>query len=293
MDKLINQFLDYLNYEKNYSNYTILNYKKDLEQFKDFLNGKSIEDIDYTLIRKYLSYLYDKKYEAKTICRHISSLRAFYKYLISNNLVKENPLELISNPKVEKKLPTYLNYEQMEQILSIPDKNTALGLRNSLILELLYSTGIRVSEITDIKISDIDLYGNKIKIIGKGNKERYVLYGEVCKSLLEDYINISRKELDKENNEYLILNKNGKKITTRGIEKIIEKIIKESSLKFKISPHTIRHTFATHLLDGGSDLKIVQELLGHENLSTTAIYTHLSNERLKKVFLNAHPRAKK
>jgi len=200
---------------------------------------------------------------------------------------------LISGGKQEKKLPNYINYNDLEVLFSIPDKTNALGLRNALILELLYSLGVRVSELINIKIQDIDFSNKRILIKGKGNKERYVLYGNVCSKLLDEYIKSSRNELMKENIEYLLLNKYGNKITDRAIRMIIEDIVNKSSLKLKVSPHTLRHTFATHLLNEGADLKTVQQLLGHSSISTTGIYTHVSNERLRRTYLDSHPRAKK
>lgn len=291
MEKLLNRFYDYL-LGKNYSSNTVLSYKKDLEQFRLYCKNMDVKNIDYDFIRDYLKFLYDKKYSSKSISRHISSLKSFFKFLMLNDTIKTNPMILISSPKVEKKLPNYLNYNDLETILSIPDKNEVLGLRNALILELLYSCGVRVIELVNIKLSDIDFGNNRILILGKGNKERFVLYGNVCSSLLNDYINKSRAILLKGENEYLFLNKFGDKITDRAIRMIVDDVIKKSSLKLKISPHTFRHTFATHLLNEGADLKIVQELLGHENIATTGIYTHVSNERLRNVYLESHPRAK-
>lgn len=287
--KELDNFCEYLK-GKGYSNYTISNYQKDLRLFLNFSNN--IINVDYSFMRTYLQFLHNKKYTNKSIARHISSLKSFYKYLTKNEIVKENPCLLISNPKIEKKLPNYVNYNDLEILFTIPDKNDVLGLRNLLILELLYSTGIRVSELVNIKLSDIDFSNNRIFILGKGNKERYVLYGKICNDLLTEYLEKSRKKLNK-NSDYLLLNKFGNKITDRAIRMIIDDIVKKSSLKLNISPHTLRHTFATHLLNEGADLKIVQELLGHENIATTGIYTHVSNEHLRRVYLNAHPRAKK
>lgn len=287
--KELDNFCEYLK-GKGYSDYTISNYQKDLRLFLNFSNN--IINVDYSFMRTYLQFLHNKKYTNKSIARHISSLKSFYKYLTKNEIVKENPCLLISNPKIEKKLPNYVNYNDLEILFTIPDKNDVLGLRNLLILELLYSTGIRVSELVNIKLSDIDFSNNRIFILGKGNKERYVLYGKICNDLLTEYLEKSRKKLNK-NSDYLLLNKFGNKITDRAIRMIIDDIVKKSSLKLNISPHTLRHTFATHLLNEGADLKIVQELLGHENIATTGIYTHVSNEHLRRVYLNAHPRAKK
>ena len=227
------------------------------------------------------------------MCRHISSLRKLFKFLEKNGIIADNPMILVSNPKMPKKLPKYLNYTDIELLLNTPNKEEVLGLRNALVLELLYSTGIRVSELSNIKINDINFNEREIRILGKGSKERIVLFGKQCKDLLNEYINKSRNKLLKDSNEYLLLNKNGNKLGVRGIQMIVEKTLKESSIKYNISPHTLRHTFATHLLDAGADLMSVKELLGHDSLSTTSIYTHISNEKLRQVYLNSHPRAKK
>lgn len=291
MEKYIKEFLEYLKIEKNYSENTIKGYNKDLLDYKEYLKTKDVKDTDYKFIRSYLSYMFLKKYEKKTISRHISTLRSFYKYLVNENIIKKNPMILISNPKLDKKLPNFLYYDEMEILINIPDKKTTLGLRDALILEILYSTGIRVSELINIKIKDINFNDKKILILGKGNKERYVLYGDTLKELLDLYLKNSRSKLNK-NSDYLILNKNGNKITDRGIRLIIFNVLKKGKLDYHVSPHTLRHTFATHMLNNGADLKSVQELLGHSNLSTTQVYTHVTNERLRSVYLSTHPRAK-
>ena len=223
---------------------------------------------------------------------HPSVNQGILKYLISENKINTNPMLLISNPKLDKKLPKFLYYEELEQILNIPDKSTPLGQRDSLILELLYSTGIRVSELINIKIKDINMNNRTIKILGKVNKERYVLFGSYLIEILNLYLKDGRIKLQKKETDYLILNHLGNKITDRGVREIINKIIKKGELDFNISPHVFRHTFATHMLENGAELRCVQELLGHENLSTTEIYTHVTNERLRSVYLSTHPRAK-
>ena len=291
MKKNIISFINYLK-DKDYSQNTVLSYEKDLDLFCEYAKNCDVAKVDYSFIRSYLQFLHNQNYTAKTISRHISSLKSFFKYLTKMDIIKENPCLLVTNAKIEKKLPNYINYQDLEVLFSIPDCSSPLGLRNRLILELLYSCGVRVSELVNIKLSDIDFSNNRILILGKGSKERYVLYGKICQDLLNDYIDNSRPLLNK-NSEYLLLNKFGNKITDRAIRMIIDDIVKKSSLKLNISPHTLRHTFATHLLNEGADLKIVQELLGHENIATTGIYTHVSNERLRKVYLDAHPRAKK
>lgn len=293
MRKFVEEFINYLEFEKRYSVHTVKNYERDLDMFLTFLrkeNIAKISHVDFKIIRMYLNFFHNKKYSKKTISRNISSLRSFFKYLQKHNLILDNPMTLITNPKMDKKLPNFLYYNELENILEIPDLNSPMGLRDLLIIELFYSTGIRVGEIINIKIGDVDFDGNKIKILGKGNKERYVLYGEVCKNLIKEYL-IIRNSISKE--EYLLLNHLGNKLTVRGVEYILNKIIKKSNIKKNITPHTLRHTFATHMLNEGADLKSVQELLGHENLKTTQIYTHISNERLRDVYLKSHPRARR
>jgi len=286
----LNDFIKYIELEKNYSNNTVISYKEDLEEYFKYLDGKDVKKTDYKFIRTYLAYMFSKKYEKKTISRHISTLRSFYKYLFEEKIINKNPMVLISNPKLDKKLPNFLYYDELEILLNIPDRSTLLGLRNAVILELLYSTGIRVSELVNIRLKDINMNDRKILILGKGNKERYVLYGSVLKELLDEYL-VKRERLSN-NSDYLILNKNGTQITDRGIRLIISNILKQGEIDFHVSPHTLRHTFATHMLENGADLKSVQELLGHENLSTTQVYTHVTNERLRSVYLKTHPRAK-
>ena len=290
------KFIEELTYEKNYSNKTTQGYLKDLDLFLEYLNENNIKrykDIEYQDIRLYINYLYDLKYSNKTISRHISSLRSFFKYLKANNLILENPCVLISNPKLKKELPKYLNFEDTEKLLNSFDNNSLIGLRNSLILEMLYSTGIRVSELVNIKYNDVSFSSKLVKIMGKGSKQRIAYFGSRCLNLLSLYVKNSYPKLNINNSEYLFLSKTGKKINDREVRKIIDEAAKISGITIKISPHVLRHTFATHMLSAGADLRSVQELLGHENLSTTQIYTHLTNEKIRSVYLNAHPRARR
>ena len=296
MKNQVDNFLNYLDVEKNYSKYTILNYERDLNEFIVFLERENVDNfvqVDYKVLRFYLNDMFNKKYSSKTVSRNLSSLRTFFKYLLKIEVIRTNPMILISNPKEEKKLPTYLNYKQLEDILDIPDRNTIIGLRDACILELLYSTGIRVGELVNIKLNDIDFSQNRIKILGKGNKERYVLFGKKCLDLINAYVNRSRPELERKKNNYLFLNQRGTGVSVRTAEMIVDDVVRKSSVKFNVSPHTLRHTFATHMLDNGADLNSVSELLGHSNLNTTSIYTHISNDRLRQVYLNCHPRSKK
>lgn len=291
----IENFLKYLETERNYSAHTILNYQTDLKQFIIFTERKritSFQKIDYDSLREYLLYLNEKGYSATTQGRHLSTLRSLYKYLQSEKIVKENPLKLIKNPKKEKKLPSYLSDSDIETFLEMPSTETTLGIRDRFILELLYSTGIRVSEAINIKMNDISQSEEKIKIRGKGNKERYVYYGSKCQEKMEQYLIRSRPYLLKGNEKKeLLIDYRGEPITARGIRDIINRTIKKAGAKYHISPHMLRHTFATDMLNFGADLKTVQALLGHENISTTGIYTHVSNQRLREVYRKNHPRA--
>ena len=279
------KFLDYLKYEKGFSDYTVKSYGTDLKEFYDFVCDQKI-DID--LVRKYLRKLYEKKYSNRTISRKVSSLKSYFKYLESEGIIKNNFMRLISNPKLEKTLPNYLNYEDLEKLLSFPDRSNKYGLRDALILEMLYSSGIRVSELANMKLSDINFKERKILILGKGNKERYVYYGSKCAELIDKYL-----KLDHGNSPYLLIGKRSDKLNEREIRKIVTETAKKAGISIHVTPHTLRHTYATHMLNDGADLKSVGDLLGHESLSTTQIYTHVSNERLRQVYLSTHPRAHK
>lgn len=296
MREYILNFLDEEKLEKNYSQLTIDGYYRDLSIFLEYLNENNISsynDVDYKDIRLYIKYLYDLKYTNKTISRHISSLRSFFKYLKKERIIDNNPMLLVANPKLDKKLPKYLNFDDTEKLLNAFDNKNFVSIRNSLILEILYSTGIRVGEITNIRVSDVSISNETIKVTGKGNKERIVYFGSRCKNLLNLYFKESYNKLNKNNIDYLLLSKTGKKINEREIRTIVDEAAIIAGIKIKISPHVLRHTFATHMLQDGADLRSVQELLGHENLSTTQIYTHLTNEKIRNIYLNAHPRARR
>lgn len=296
MEKEINNFIEYLKYQRNYSDFTCNNYKKDLNEYNSFiLNNKiNYKNMDYNDAKEYVIYL-NKKNDAKsTISRKLSSLRTFYKYLGLNNKVKSNPFLLVSSPKKEKRIPKFINYNNMEEILNVPNIKTKEGQRERVILEVLYASGVRVSELVNIKLKDIDFSNKNILIFGKGSKERLVSFGDYAL----EYINLYLKEgrnllLDGVKSDYLIVGKKIEKLTTRRVEQIIDDIIKRTSIKLNITPHMFRHTFATHLLDNGCDLLVVQELLGHASLSSTEIYTHVSNEHLREVYLKCHPRNKR
>lgn len=298
MNKNLENFISFIYKEKKYSNHTIKNYEIDILEFDSYLKKEGIYylDVNYDFIKGYLMNLYERKLSSNSVARKLSSLRSFYKYLFNNGIIKTNPFKYVATPKKEKKLPKYLGVEDIEKIFNTPDINTSLGQRDKLILEVLYATGIRVSELVNIKISDIDFYNKEIKILGKGNKERIDPFGEYCLDSINLFINDGRKKILEKHNkicEYLIINEKGNQITTRGVEKIIDNIVKKSDIKKHVSPHMLRHSFATHLLNEGCDIKTVQELLGHESLESTQIYTHVSNERLRSVYLKCHPRSNK
>ena len=295
MNGVILKFIDELKYEKNYSEHTTNGYLKDLYEFLEYINNKGIKkfnNVTYQDLRLYINYLFNQGYSNKTISRLVSSLRSFFKYLKKEELIDNNPCTLISNPKLDKKLPKYLNFEETERLLNAFNIDTIEGIRDSLILEILYSTGIRVSELVNIKCSDISLSNKTIIVNGKGSKQRIVYFGEKCLKKLELYMKKSYNELNVNNAEYLLLSKTGKKLNDRTVREIMDRASSIAGIKMKISPHVLRHTFATHMLSDGADLRTVQELLGHENLSTTQIYTHLTNEEIRRVYLSAHPRAK-
>lgn len=285
-EKIADNFFKVLKQEYNYSEYTIKNYKLDLALFFDFLDKYKI---NYLYLNKdnvlsYLKYLDEKKLKNSTISRRISTLRTFYNYLTNESLINSNIFLNIRNPKLEKKLPNYLNYTEMEELLDSIDISTKEGLKKRLLIEMFYSTGCRVSEIINIKVSDIDFLNKKIRILGKGSKERIVYYGDYAKKYLDKYL---KEGLD---NNYLFVNKNNDKYTIQEIELIVKDIMKNISIKTHVTPHTLRHTFATHLLNNGADIRSVQELLGHSNLSTTGIYTHVSSDRLKDVYFKTFKR---
>ena len=294
--KLVNEYLDYLKYEKNYSSYTIINYNNDIEEYFLYLDRESINflDVEYSDLRFYLMYLKDEKQDNNSsIDRKLSALRGFYKYLANNKYIKSNPFKLLSGLKKSKKLPRYFEYNELEELFNVCDLETPIGQRDRLLLEMLYATGVRVGELVNIKVSDIDLGTRNILILGKGNKERYVIYGEYCEEILKLYLNDGRVLLNKKDSDYLFLNKTGGNLGERGVRYILDSLIDKTSINKKISPHMIRHSFATHLLNEGCDLLTVQKLLGHESIKATQIYTHVTTDRLKEVYYNSFPRAKK
>lgn len=296
MEEYLNEFLENIEYQKGYSENTVINYEIDIEEFLNFLKNKNIKTltrIDYNVVKSYLMYLYNNNYKRNSVSRKLSSLRSFFKYLHLKNIIDMNPFNLISSPKKEQRLPKFLYNDDIEKIFDIPNLNNSLGQRDRLILELLYDTGVRISELTNIKLNDINAANNSIKILGKGNKERIVLYGVYLEEILDKYLHDGRLNLLKDKkNDYLVLNARGSNITTRGVRMIIDNIIKKACISIHATPHTLRHTFATHLLNNGADLLTVKELLGHSSLSSTQVYTHITDERLRNIYLHSHPRAR-
>ena len=294
--KELTAFLAYLEVQKNYSVYTRNNYQRDIEDFLTFCNDRRISylEITYPDAQSYLVYLYEeKKNQASSVSRKISAIRRFYQYLSNQNITQNSSFSLLKLPKKEKRLPKFFAYNELEELFCIPDQSTPLGQRDAVILEMLYATGIRVSELVGIEIEDIHLTDKTIHILGKGNKERIVYFNQVTVNRLKKYLADGRKILNQKQLSFLFLNQHGGQLTTRGVEDILERIIQKTSLNKHISPHMIRHSFATHLLNEGCDLLSVQQLLGHESLSATSIYTHVTTDRLKEVYLHTHPRARK
>ena len=292
----LEKYLDYLKYQKKYSDYTILNYQADILEYFYYLEKECLDflDIVYSDIRFYLIYLKDEKKDNNvSINRKLSSLRSFYKFLANSGIIKNNVFSLVRGPKKSRKLPRYFEYNELEELFLIPNKKTATGQRDLLLLELLYATGVRVGELVNIKVNDISLVDKTILILGKGNKERYVTYGEYCEDVLKLYLRDGRNQLNKNDSDFLLLNQNGGDLTERGVRYILNQLIQKTSIHKKISPHMIRHSFATHLLNAGCDLLTVQKLLGHESIKATQIYTHVTTDRLKEVYYNSFPRAKK
>lgn len=286
MNRYISKFISYLEVEKNYSPHTILNYRIDIEECVAFAEGKPVETIDYLTLRKFLAFLKEKNFRPRTLARKLSALRSFFKFLQREGHIHENPAKLVLTPKLDKNLPKFLSEEEMTAFIEAPDTSTEFGKRDRAVLETLYGAGIRVSELVSLNTDHIDMIGNIIKVMGKGRKERLVPIGNKAAQALRDYLD-SRKH----RSPAVFLNKDGGRLTDRSVRNIVDKHIRLASVGKDISPHVLRHSFATHLLNRGADLRSVQELLGHVNLSTTQIYTHVSTERLKKVYDQAHPHA--
>ncbi|MFA5059801.1 MAG: tyrosine recombinase XerC [Candidatus Omnitrophota bacterium] len=286
MNRYLEKFLPYLEIEKNYSKHTVLNYKIDLEDFFKVVGDVAIEQIDYLVLRKYLAAIRSREHKPRTVARKLSSLRSLFKFLQREGYIKNNPATLLMTPKLDKKLPVFLTEEEVFKLLDAPSGDDVAGLRDRAILETLYSTGIRVSELVGLDVDAVDLISNIAKVAGKGKKERLAPIGNKATSAIREYLGKRKHK-----SSALFLNKNGTRLTDRSIRNIINKYIHLISLRASLSPHALRHSFATHMLNRGADLRSVQELLGHVNLSTTQIYTHMTTEKIKGVYDKAHPRA--
>lgn len=287
----IKEFLNYLRFEKNYSENTIRSYRVDLIDFCNFCKKNRLNFNNKRTIRSFLHYLSQKGYKRTTLARKIISLRSFLTYLLRSDKIKEDLSIYLSTPKIEKRLPNFLSQEEVDKLLSIPSLGKILEIRDRAIIETLYATGVRVGELVKIKDKDINWELGEIKVFGKRSRERIVVLGERTLEILRLYYERVRPKLLKEETNIFFLNAKGKPLSDRGVRLIISKYSK--ILKKKFTPHTLRHTFATHLLEGGADLRSVQELLGHVRISTTQIYTHLTKEQIQRIYINSHPRATK
>lgn len=293
----LQKFLTYLKVEKDCSEHTLTSYEKDLLAFAEFVYKRTEktclwEQIGPLDIRAYLLDLNDKQYARRTIARRVSALRSFYKFLVRENVLEYSPLAKIRSPKLDKKLPTFLDEFEITELLELPD-GKPLGLRDRAVLEMLYATGCRVSELVGLTLERVDLGNRFVMLLGKGDKERLVPVGHTCCEAMRRYYSVRSQLMAKyqQSHEFIFINSHGGALTDRSVRRILEKYINMLAMHKHVSPHTIRHTFATHLLEHGADLRSVQELLGHANLSTTQIYTHITNERIAAIYKKNHPRA--
>lgn len=297
LNESMNRFIQYMQFEKNYSQHTVANYKRTIEEFLLFMKQQSIPDfaaVSYAAVRVYLTELHEMNLARKTIARKLSTLRSFYRYLTREEIVDQNPFAMASLPKKEKRLPRFLYDEELQQLFQTAETSTPIGQRNQALLEILYGTGIRVSECSDLSIGDVDFASGTILVFGKGRKERYVPFGSYAQKAVKRYIENGRHQLlakGSVDTDRLFVNFRGGPLTSRGIRVILDDLMKKASLTIHISPHMLRHTFATHLLENGADLRAVQELLGHSHLSSTQVYTHVTKEHLRTIYRDSHPRA--
>ena len=306
MEHLLAQFLEHLRYERNVSEHTLRNYAIDLAQFLEYLapadpltgarREPDVKEIDHITIREWLSELHNQNKKKTSIARKLASLRTFFQFLIREGAVEANPAKLVNTPRLEKKLPNHLSVEDAVRFIETPDTATDLGKRDRAILEFLYATGVRVSELTKLDLRDVDFRGKTVRVQGKRRKERIVPFGDPALHALLDYLTVRGAFLDnapvaERETQAIFLNYQGTRITTRSVGRMVDKYIRICAGIHDISPHSLRHSFATHLLDSGADLRDIQELLGHARLSTTQIYTHVSMEKLIEVYDRSHPKA--
>lgn len=295
METLIQEFINYLDHEKGLATNTLESYSRDLRQYYGFLSGEStlsLENASQSTIVAYLMHLRKQGKATATIARRLAALKAFYQFLVKENYVSQDPTGDLSSPKLERKLPKVLTVEEVERLLTQPDLTTSSGKRDKAMLELLYATGIRVSELVNLNVDDIDLQEGFIRCVGKGSKERVVPMGEIAVGALRMYLENARLKIIADPKEKAVfVNHHGKRLTRQGFWKIVKKYAVQAQIHKEITPHTLRHSFATHLLENGADIRSVQEMLGHADISTTQIYTHVTKDRLKDVYAKSHPRA--
>ncbi len=291
--EVFNKYIAFLEAEKNASKYTVRNYTRDLREFFAFVTGKNIDslkDVNKLTLRAYLAYLLEQGFAKSSIARKLSAIRSFYRYLMREELVTASPAATTVSPKLDRRLPSFLTVDEAKRLVESPDLTQPHGQRDRALLELLYASGLRVSELVNLNIEQVNLATNELRVWGKGAKERVVLMGAPAAHALNEYINQGRRELlgGKKTNA-LFVNRYGARLLARRVQKILLKYSR--NINKKVHPHILRHTFATHLLDGGADLKVVQELLGHADLSSTQIYTHVTRSQARRIYLAAHPMA--
>jgi len=292
--KELTHFLEFLQYEKNASSHTVSGYRRDMEQYFTFIQSKKVKyhQADNIIIRSFLAHLYKNNLKKSTAARKLAAIRSFYQYCVQKGWIDENPAKVVNTPKQEKSVPSFLSEEEMKAFLDLPVSDKPLELRDRAVLELLYATGLRVSELIGIDLSDINFEERLLRVLGKGKKERIVPFGTQAEKKLRKYLRkrflIHKGDIDK---KAVFLNYRGERLSTRSVQRIVDEYFKKSALKRKISPHSLRHSFASHLLGRGADLRVIQELLGHESLATTQKYTHLNLKRLLEVYKKSHPRS--
>ena len=295
MQEVFNRYINYLEAERNVSPYTVRNYTTDLLDFFQFLGTKgigSLKEVDRYVVRDYLSHLMGRGLVKASIARKLSAIRSFYRYLLREEMISTSPVATTSSPKLDRRLPAFLTIEEVEKLLKAPDLSKPVGQRDRALLELLYASGLRVSELVSLTPEQVDLDSREIRVWGKGAKERITLMGKPAATALSDYLSQGRPELlGEKKSRALFLNRYGERLTERMVQKILDDYASKAGIGKKVHPHMLRHTFATHLLDGGADLRVVQELLGHANLSSTQIYTHVTKSQARKIYLSAHPMA--
>jgi tyrosine recombinase XerC len=288
------EFLDQLRHERNASGHTISGYRRDLGQFIDYLDVRrvSLRHADNLQIRGFMAELHERRLKKSSLARKLAAVRSFYRYAVKCGWLAENPASVVATPKQEQHVPSFLTEEEMAGFLDLPPSEKPLDLRDKAALELLYATGIRVSELVGINLEDIHLGDRLVRVRGKGKKERIVPFGAIAREHLKSYLSARSELMGERTGEYaLFLNYKGRRITTRSVERIVDKYIRLTAVRRKISPHSLRHSFASHLLSRGADLRVIQELLGHESLATTQKYTHLDLGHLMDVYRKSHPRS--